>query len=74
MQGPGRRSALATIASTSFIFSVMLLHSEDIQQASGPREWSSAHGDWTNERYSTLNEINTATVKQLGGCMGVEEI
>src|ERR1700682_1997294 len=67
MQGSGRRSALVTIASASFIFSVTLLHSEDIQKASGPREWSSVHGDGTNERYSTLKEINTATVKQLGG-------
>jgi quinohemoprotein ethanol dehydrogenase len=67
MDGSGRRSALVTIASASFIFSVMLLHSEDIQRASGPCEWSSVHGDWTNERYSTLKEINTGTVKQLGG-------
>jgi len=50
MQVSGPRSALVTIASASFIFSVVLLHSKDIQQASGPLEWSSVHGDGTNER------------------------
>ena len=60
MKGSGRRSALVTIASASFIFSGVLLHSKDIQQASLPREWSSVHGDGTNERCSRLKEIDTA--------------
>jgi alcohol dehydrogenase (cytochrome c) len=34
---------------------------------SARREWPLVDGDSTNERYSTLTQINTKTVKQLGG-------
>src|ERR1700722_14974411 len=31
------------------------------------RNWPVVGGDWTNSRYSTLTQINTQTVKNLGG-------
>lgn len=74
MQGSGRRSALVTIAGASFIFSGVLLHSKDVQQASLPREWSCVHGDGTNERYSTLKENQYRYRQATGWCVGVEEI
>jgi quinohemoprotein ethanol dehydrogenase len=31
------------------------------------KDWVTVHGDWANTRYSTLDQINTTTVKNLGG-------
>jgi glucose dehydrogenase len=67
MQASGRRSALVTIAECIFYFF------SSIAAFQGPPAGLSAERmvfrsrDGSNERYSTLKEINTATVKQLGG-------
>src|ERR1700688_2660505 len=47
-----------------FMCAVMVLHSDELRQAN---DWPLVHGDRKNDRYSTLNKINTNTVKQLGG-------
>jgi len=31
------------------------------------KDWVTVHGDWANSRYSTLDEITPANIKQLGG-------
>ena len=31
------------------------------------RDWTLFGGDWTNSRYSTLAQVNSQTVKNLGG-------
>ena len=37
------------------------------QKAPAGKEWPTATGDWSNSRFSTLKQINTTNVKQLGG-------
>src|SRR5450756_1697258 len=39
-------------------------HDEYVSPAT---DWPLIHGDWTNQRYSTLTQINSKTVKNLGG-------
>jgi quinohemoprotein ethanol dehydrogenase len=62
-----RAFSLFMMVSALLIFAVAALHSDDSKQASDSHEWPLVHGDWTNDRYSMLNQINTNTVKQLGG-------
>src|SRR6185369_15969974 len=38
----------------------------DLRKPAG-KEWPAAGGDWGNTRYSTLDKINVANVKELGG-------
>jgi PQQ-dependent dehydrogenase (methanol/ethanol family) len=42
-----------------------LLAAPDRSRPAG-KEWPVANGDWSNSRYSTLKQINTGNVKQLG--------
>ncbi len=35
--------------------------------ASAGKDWPAVGGDWANDHYSTLSQIDTKTVKQLGG-------
>ena len=63
MRVSGRRSALVTIASASFSFSVVLLHSMDTQQASWPREWSSVHGSSKGLYTQSCSSCHTADLK-----------
>jgi quinohemoprotein ethanol dehydrogenase len=36
------------------------------------RDWTHFGGDWTNARYSTLSQINTQTIKNVGGAWMVK--
>src|SRR6185437_5059155 len=38
----------------------------DLRQSAG-KDWPAVAGDWDNNRFSTLKQINTANIKQLGG-------
>ena len=37
------------------------------RSAPAGKDWAVTNGDWSNSRYSTLKQINTGNVKQLGG-------
>src|SRR5450759_5119927 len=62
-----RRSALVVMVSVFLICAVVSLRSDEAKQASEFNEWPLVHGDWNNDRYSTLDKISTHTVKQLAG-------
>jgi len=67
MPGFCGQSALVVLVGIIFMSAVVALHSDDAGYASEGKEWPLVHGDWTNERYSTLSQINLNTVKRLGG-------
>jgi len=70
MHGLGRRSSLVAMATAALMFaviSVLAVPSQDPKRTADSQDWASVHGDWTNERFSTLSKININTVKQLGG-------
>ena len=67
MRGDYRRRTLSVLVGTFFICAVVALHSDDARKTSEPHEWPLVHGNSSNDRYSTLEGINTHTVKQLGG-------
>ncbi len=58
------RLALVVMVGIFFMCAVMVLDSNEPKQAN---DWPLVHGDRNNDRYSTLNKINTHTVKQLAG-------
>ena len=63
-----RRVAIAVLLS--------LLAAPAVQVQSGPaypsHEWPAPGGDWASTRYSTLSQITTANVTQLGGAWVVD--
>src|ERR1700730_1342303 len=67
MRGDYRRRTLSVLVGTFLICAVVALHSDDARKTSEPHEWPLVHGNPSNDRYSTLEGINTHTVKQLGG-------
>jgi len=54
-----RRPTLVAIVSTFLISAVVALHSDDARHTFDRKDWPLVHDDLTNERYSTLNKINT---------------
>lgn len=64
----------ALVLVLSFIFSAVSRGRSQSQSEPSPedgrvapsREWPLVGGDWTNQRYSTLGQINTQNVKNLG--------
>ncbi|MEO8259331.1 MAG: PQQ-binding-like beta-propeller repeat protein [Acidobacteriota bacterium] len=68
----GQRSIRAAVA----IGAVAALTASSLRSA-GPepysgKEWGAPGGDWAATRYSTLSQLNTRNVKQLGGAWMVE--
>jgi glucose dehydrogenase len=58
---------LIFVANVLVMPAVVAPQSVDDGHVSPSKEWPLVHGDWTNQRYSTLSQINTNTVKNLGG-------
>ncbi len=57
----------AVIVGALVIPAVAVSQSSDPEYTAPAREWPLANGDWGNERYSTLSQINRESVKNLGG-------
>src|SRR4030095_8154851 len=47
------------------------LRSAESERYSG-KEWNAPGGDWAATRYSTLTQISTKNIRQLGGAWGVQ--
>jgi alcohol dehydrogenase (cytochrome c) len=63
-----RQLTLIALMFSAVLISVSLaLHSDDASRDSAPGGWSLVHGDWTNQRFSTLDKVNVDTIQELGG-------
>ena len=60
-------SACLALSAMSAVFAADLKSGDPELRAPASREWLHAGGDWSNSRYSTLNEITPANVKNLKG-------
>lgn len=56
----------AVLAGIAITPALVQVQSKEDGAASPGKEWTLVGGDWTNQRYSTLNQITTQNVKQLG--------
>lgn len=68
MRGP-RRSMVAVVVAGLLALpaSVAVQQSNDDGRALPGKDWPLVGGDWSSARYSTLSQINTDTIKRLGG-------
>jgi quinohemoprotein ethanol dehydrogenase len=58
---------LAMLIAALAVVSAVSVESNENKHRSPANEWPLVHGDWTNERYSTLDQINMNTITKLGG-------
>ena len=57
---------IALLAGVALLPSLPALAANDLTKPAG-KDWPAVGGGWTNNRFSTLNQINATNVKQLGG-------
>ena len=62
---------IAVVVSAVGALTASSLRSAGSEPYSG-KEWAAPGGDWASTRYSTLSQINTRNIKQLGGAWVVE--
>src|SRR5688572_22058222 len=62
---------MAVMVSSVAALTFASLHSAAGESYAG-KEWEAPGGDWAATRYSTLDQINTRNIKQLGGAWVVE--
>jgi quinohemoprotein ethanol dehydrogenase len=67
MNGYSRRLVLIFIVGALVTPAVVAPRSEEDGYVSPGKDWPLVHGDWMNQRYSTLSQVNTSTIKSLGG-------
>src|SRR5262245_54653939 len=60
------KHALASASLVAFAFAAPAMANEDVlQQTAKPEQWVLQTGDYANQRYSKLNQINRDNVKNL---------
>ncbi len=60
-----RKSALTGALLAAVVVSPALANKDVIKQTSDPKQWVLQTGDYTNQRYSKLDQINASNVKDL---------
>ena len=69
---PSWRFAVALAVGTLAAPLAIALHSADKPRSYAAKEWIAPGGDWAATRYSTLDQITTKNIKQLGGAWVVD--
>src|SRR5258706_3883617 len=67
-----RRLGVALTLSTLALPLAIIVRSADRPGNYPAKEWSAPGGDWAATRYSTLDQITTKNIKQLGGAWVVD--
>ena len=67
-----RRFGVALALSSLAVPLAIAVRSADTSRSYAAKEWGAPGGDWAATRYSTLDQITTKNLKQLGGAWVVD--